>query len=328
MEHITSIETRKELIATIKRSLAEVLGLIDSPAVTDIEYNTTSNRVFYDGKHGRQKSDFCYPPERARSFLNGVATYHGVEINEASPILSVRLPAELHECRLQANIAPVTDGVSFALRKPGALYPISDYVNGQVKRMLHEALRTRKNILLAGSTGAGKTSFLNSVLHELKDIAPGDRLNILEDTHEVQCDFSNHEFYATAKDRNGNEVLSMGQLVKNSMRMNPDRIIIGEVRDKAAYHVLEAWYTGHEGGLCTLHAGGAIDGFDRFFDLTGMPLNKRNIRKAARAIDYVFFLSKQGGQRAVREVAKVFYDRQAQREDFEMIYRQQAGSVT
>src|SRR5699024_9328625 len=145
-----------------------------------------SDRVFIDGSKGREKSDFCYPGGRAQRFVNTVASYHGLEINEDHPPLSVRLPDELGGCRLQANTQPITDGLTIVLRRPGSLHLIDDYFGDQgkaspvredqreitefnsAKKLLRYALRTRKNILFAGSTGAGKSSFLNSVLAELK----------------------------------------------------------------------------------------------------------------------------------------------------------------
>jgi len=337
MNYNISETTKDELIGSMKRALGEVLPMIDNDAITDIEYNSTSDRVFIDGSKGREKSDFCYPGGRAQRFVNTVASYHGLEINEDHPTLSVRLPDELGGCRLQANTKPITDGVSIVLRKPGSLYPIDDYFGDQgkaipvredqreitefnsAKKLLMYALRTRKNILFAGSTGAGKTSFLNSVLAELKAIHPDDRLVILEDTHELQCTFDNHEFLKMHEGKRSGANVSMSDLVKNSLRMNPDRIILGEVRGPEAYDVLEAWDTGHEGGFCTYHAPNAVQGFWRFFRLTEMKYNKSNYHFASTAIDFIFFLSKVRGHRAIREVASVSYDYQKGFPDIQLI---------
>jgi type IV secretion system protein VirB11 len=322
MRSIVSKATEQELLNAMKRSLGEVLDCILDPDITDIEYNTTSNKVFLDGVSGRQIADFGYDEMRAESFVHTVASYHGIEINEDNPTLSVILPAELNKCRLQANVHPVTRGVSIVLRKPGALYPIDDYVNEPVKELIKQALLNRNNILLAGATGSGKTSFLNSILALLNNLLPQERLNILEDTHEVQCSHANCEFLFTSKDRKGQEIISMADNVKNALRNNPDRIIAGEVRDQqSARAILNAWETGHEGGLCTFHASGARQGFDRYFHLSNFSWNNAGHHQfVASAIDYIFFLKKRENKRAVREVVSVDFDRQTGQEQFTQEY--------
>lgn len=322
MQQIVSQTTKDELIEAMKRSLGDVLDFILDPNITDIEYNTTSDNVFLNGTNGRQIADFQYDNSRAESFVHTVASYHGIEINQENPTLSVILPPELNKCRLQANVGPITRGVSIVLRKPGALYPLEDYVIKSVKELIRKALLRRDNILLAGSTGAGKTSFLNSILVELSELCPTDRLNILEDTHEVQCSHRNHEFLFTITDRKGNEVISMADNVKNALRNNPDRIIAGEVRDQqSARAILNAWETGHEGGLCTFHASGARQGFDRYFHLADFHWeNGGHHRFVASGIDYIFYLEKKNGQRKVEEVISVGFDRDTGREVFTREY--------
>jgi len=322
MEEIFSQATRNELISSMKRSAGRLLDYIMDPDITDIEYNSTSGHIFLDGKNGRKYIANSYENGKAESFVHSVASYHGVEINEDHPILSVMLPPELNGCRLQANVGPVTEGVSIVLRKPGDLYPIDDYVNGRVKDLIEQALLSRANIMLAGATGAGKTSFLNSILVLLNELLPRERMLILEDTHEVRCSHKNREFLFTVTDRSGNEVISMANNVKNALRMNPDRLVAGEVRDRrAARAVLEAWETGHGGGLCTFHASGGRQGFDRYFHLADFRWdNAGHHQRVSSAIDYIFFLSKEDNNRAVREVISVGFDRQTGREQFQQEY--------
>src|SRR5699024_3667719 len=345
MKYNVSEKTQDELIGSMKRSLGPVWDMIKDDSITDIEYNTTSNKVFIDGKEGRGKSNFLFPNSKAQSFINKVASYHGVEINKDHPTLSVRLPNELGGCRLQANTKPITDGVSIVLRKQGDLYPIDDYFGkggvvipdekgisdinelGSAKQLLMYALQMRKNILFAGSTGAGKTSFLNSVLSELRKIHPADRLIILEDTHELQCTFDNHEFLKTHRGKRAGASVSRSDLVENSLRMNPDRIILVEASGIVACDVLNAWDTGHGGGFCTYHASDATPRFWRFFRLTGMKRNKSNYHFAATAIDYIFFLSKVHGHRAIREVVTVSYDYDKEFPDIQMIFPQKTTST-
>jgi Flp pilus assembly CpaF family ATPase len=123
-------------------------------------------------------------------------------------------------------------------RDPGADHP----QRGRCKRL---------NIVVAGGTGSGKTTLANAIIWEIVDNSPEHRLVILEDTAEIQCSADNAVYLHTS------DTVDMGRLLKSTMRLRPDRIIVGEVRDGAALTLLKAWNTGHPGGIATIHANSA-----------------------------------------------------------------------
>lgn len=300
--------------------LGEVAGLLQREDITDIEINSGSDNVFIDGASGREKTSIRADRKALRAFVNHVATSIGATINEQSPTLSAILPDELHRCRVEASISPITRSLNLVIRKPGKRFPIDDYLDNQCKKIIVEAMVEKKNILICGSTSSGKTSFLNALLAELNNHQPGDRLVIIEDEHEVQCSHKNHEYLFTIKKEN--EVIwSMADSVKKSLRMNPDRLIIGEVRDEAAREVLRAWATGHGGGMCTFHAGNCRDGFLNFYGMAGLDWNNILERRiASNMIDLILYLSRGDDGRKVREITRVSFDPKTEKPAFDTLY--------
>lgn len=114
---------------------------------------------------------------------------------------------------------------------------------------------------MTGGTGSGKTTLINAIIHEMILINPDERIFILEDTGEIQCTAQNFVQYHTTLD------VDMTQLLKTTLRMRPDRILVGEVRGAEALDLLDAWNTGHEGGAATLHANDALSGLTRLESL-------------------------------------------------------------
>ena len=161
------------------------------------------------------------------------------------------------------------------------------------------AVEERANILVAGGTGSGKTTFANALLQEIAGRFPTDRIVVLEDTVELQCPAADTLALRTSSG------LSLADLVKASLRTKPDRIVIGEVRDAAALDLLDAWATGHPGGIATLHATdplGALHRLDRLAQRANVPPQRELV---AEAIDLVVVLQGSHGQRRVRELVRV-----------------------
>ena len=123
--------------------------------------------------------------------------------------------------------------------------------------IFRDLVRQRKNILVVGGTGSGKTTFVNALIKEIASLCPKHRLLILQDTLELQSESENREFLRTS------DHVSMNRLLSICMRKRPDRIIIGEVRDGSALDLLKAWNTGHEGGIATIHANSALEGLTK-----------------------------------------------------------------
>jgi type IV secretion system protein VirB11 len=161
-------------------------------------------------------------------------------------------------------------------------------------------VETRQNILIVGSTGSGKTTLANALLHEIS-LAAGtnQRVVIIEDTVELQCTAPNTVSLRTS------DYVDMTQCLKVTMRMRPDRIVVGEVRDHAALALLKAWNTGHPGGLCTVHANSARAGLLRLEQLIA---EAKNIQPQpaliAEAVDVIVFITRTAKSRRVSEVLR------------------------
>ena len=172
----------------------------------------------------------------------------------------------------------------------------------EVSAYLSQAIDARKNILVVGGTGSGKTTLTNAVLAELAAICPDDRLVLIEDTGELQNSSRNKLSLHTT------QTITMRDLLKATMRARPDRIIVGEVRDGAALDLLKAWNTGHPGGICTVHANDAYSGLVRLEQLISevsvspMPTL---IKEAINVVVYIERRRKDQGGRKVTEVAQV-----------------------
>lgn len=190
----------------------------------------------------------------------------GETVGPERPLLSASLPGSA--ARVQAVLPPLAPAPVLAIRqRPARIHTLEDYVEagiadgGQV-RVLREALLARRNIIVAGGAGSGKTTLLNALLAE--PCLKASRLVVLEDTPELQV--SGHNFVQLLTHRAEPKV-TLRDLVQVALRLRPDRIVVGEVRDGAALDVLKAWNTGHPGGLLTLHANSARDALGRLEDL-------------------------------------------------------------
>jgi type IV secretion system protein TrbB len=147
--------------------------------------------------------------------------------------------------------------------------------------VIEEAVAKRQNILVVGSTGSGKTTFCNAILDRIAKVDPLTRIAIIEDTRELQCPAVNKFPLRTS------ENVGMTQLLRACMRMRPDRIVVGEVRDSAALALLKAWNTGHAGGVATVHANNAEAGLTRLEQLiqeANVPPSRAVIAEAVNVI--------------------------------------------
>jgi P-type conjugative transfer ATPase TrbB len=217
-----------------------------------------------------------------------------------SPIVSAELPGSGE--RFEGLLPPVSTAPCFSIRKPATTpFQLGDYVaQGALAPALAAALKdsiaARTNILIAGGTSSGKTTFTNALLAEssLHD----DRIVILEDTRELRCAAPN-----VVQLRTHRGSTSLQDLVRSTLRLRPDRIIVGEVRGAEALDLLKAWNTGHPGGITTLHANSARGALTRQLSLEATPRAPFDL--IAEAIDVVVFMSRAGGQRRVEEALRV-----------------------
>lgn len=152
---------------------------------------------------------------------------------------------------------------TFAIRKRAlAVFTLDQYVEAGILTPRHhkaisQAVADHRNILVVGGTGSGKTTLTNAIIQAMVEHDPHERLFIIEDTGEIQCQAANCVSYVATMD------FSMTQAVRTTMRMKPDRIIVGEVRGPEALDLLLAWNSGHSGGVATLHADNACNGLSK-----------------------------------------------------------------
>lgn len=231
-------------------------------------------------------------PERLLAALGTVAAMLRTELNKASPILEGELP--LDGSRVEGVIPPIVRSASMSIRKhSSAVFPIERYIEeGRISQkgwsFLQDAIETRKNILISGGTGSGKTTFVNAILDALVRYREDDRVLILEDTVELQCNMPN--VFQMRTDAKSNT--TMQKLVRASLRLRPDRIIVGEVRGGEALDLLKSWNTGHPGGICTIHANSARSSLIRMEQLISEVSKTPMKELIGEALDVVVFLKR------------------------------------
>jgi type IV secretion system protein VirB11 len=231
-----------------------------------------------------------------------VAAHVGVEVHRGRPLLSAELP-ETGE-RFEGVLPPASPAPAFALRKRAVgVIPLEDYVRDGVlvegqADFLRSAVRERQNILVAGGTSTGKTTLANALLAEIA--ATDDRVLVLEDTVELLCVAKDH---VPLRTRPG--VVSMTELVRATMRLRPDRVVVGEVRGGEALDLVKVWGTGHPGGIATVHAGSAQGALLRLEQLILEVAITPPRALIAEAVNVVVFIAGRGHARKVRTVARV-----------------------
>ena len=275
--------------------------------VTDIYVNPHDSRIRFDTRSkGKIDSGRTIVAERLEMFLNAVATAHGQSLGAANPALQAELPTEVFGgARLQGFLPPITQGVSVIIRKrPTRAYSLDSYVERGIMSAAHRdalarAVEDRETIIVAGGTGTGKSTLLGALLHEINVRCPEDRIVVLEDTIELRCPLPDHLALRTTPE------LSLAALVKATLRTNPTRIVIGEVRDQAALDFLDASVTGHPGGLCTVHASSAEASLARLDRLTQRANVPPQAQLIADAIDLVVVLEGDHRTRRVGDLAHI-----------------------
>jgi len=253
---------------------------------------------------GLERTSYRLAAHDREAAIRLLAHEAGETIGEDQPTLATILPDSA--ARVQAVLPPLVSAPVLAIRKrPRVIYRLEDYVaagvatHAQAER-LAAGVAAHRNIVVAGGTGSGKTTLLNALLAEPSFHAS--RVVILEDTAELQC--ASPSTVQLLTKRTSPEV-SLRALVRITLRLRPDRIVVGEVRDGAALEVLKAWNTGHPGGLLSLHANSAADALARLEDLCMEARANPPKRLIAAAVDMVVFITRREGGRVITEIADV-----------------------
>ncbi len=290
----------RKMLRTALGSL--LLARLEDPGVAEVMLNP-DGRVWVDRfEGGLADTGLVLPAADGERILRLVAHHVGAEIHAGRPRLSAELPGTGE--RMEGLMPPLAAGPTFALRKPASrVFPLADYVAGGVMSageadLLAAAVRERMNILVVGPTSSGKTTLVNALLAEVA--AGGDRVVMIEDVGELQCAAQNLVSLKT-----GEGVATLGELVRSSLRLRPDRIIIGEVRGPEALDLIKAWGTGHPGGVGTLHAGSALGALLRLEQLIQEAVVTVPRALIAETIDIIAVLSGRGRQRRLTDLSRL-----------------------
>jgi len=251
---------------------------------------------------GRSPTGIALTPFDAERIIRLIAAHVRAEVHSGSPILSAELP-ETGE-RFEGILPPVVRAPVFAIRKraehviPLSAYVVDGILTLEQSELLRQAIHDRQNIVIAGGTSTGKTTLANALLKEIA--ATGDRVVILEDTVELQCTCADH---LSLRTRPG--VASMTDLVRSTLRLRPDRIVVGEVRGAEALDLLKAWGTGHPGGIATVHASSAPGVLSRLEQLVQEVTVTAPRALIAEAVDLIVFIAGRGQSRRVQQILMV-----------------------
>jgi type IV secretion system protein VirB11 len=315
----------RRLTEKLKRELGPfIVKALENEDVLEICVNS-DGRVWLE-EHGKRLYDTGekVASESLLAALGTIAAMCGMELNKANPVLEGCFP--LDGSRVEGSIPPVSPGgPSMTIRKhTSTVIPLSRYVSEkrippEAAEYLRTAIRDAQNILVAGGTSSGKTTFVNALILELLTIAPQDRLVVIEDTMELQCATANKQNFVAA------ETVSMRNLLKMAMRYRPDRIIIGEVRGGEALDLLKSWNTGHPGGFATVHANNARASLLRLEQLIAEVSVTPMQTLIAEAVNVVIYMKEFGRLgRQVTEIIRVTGFKEGEYR-YEPIYELKAG---
>ncbi|WP_180896957.1 P-type conjugative transfer ATPase TrbB [Caulobacter flavus] len=279
-----------------------LLARLEDPGVAELMVNP-DGRVWLDRfDAGLVDAELVVAPADAERILRLVAHHVDAEVHAGRPRLSAELPGTGE--RFEGLMPPLVAAPSFSIRKPARqVFGLDDYVrtgvmSAQQCEVLAAAVVDRRNILVAGPTSSGKTTLVNALLAK---VAEGhDRVVLCEDLRELQCAAPNLVAMRTLDD-----VVSLADLVRSTLRLRPDRIIIGEVRGGEALDLIKAWGTGHPGGIGTLHAGSALGALLRLEQLIQEAVVTVPRGLIAQTIDLIAVLAGRGRQRRLIELARL-----------------------
>jgi type IV secretion system protein TrbB len=311
---VSGREIRERHLESIQRMMGELVSsLMLDVTVTDICLNPDGKlwvtRLGSDAEYGGDMQ-----PSQAMKLIGATAKTLGQVATENSPIVEGELLTD--GSRFEGIIPPIVTGPAFSIRKKAsAVFSLATWesrglLTAWQRNVIEDAVRRRKNILVVGSTGSGKTTFANAILSAISEITPHDRIVIIEDTRELQCPASNVIFVRTrevsdADAEKGVKPITIQKLLRTALRLFPKRIAVGEVRSAEAFDLLMAWTTGHPGGVCTLHADYVTPraALTRLETMMVMGIGKPIPRLIAEAVGLIICLDR--GDDNVRRVTQI-----------------------
>ena len=301
----SSAERRRRMLIT---ALGDEIGAaMRDPQVIEIMVNPDGALRLDRLGEGRVDTDVRLEPSQIERIIRLVASHARAEVHADHPIISAELPPHVEGRageRFEGVLPPVAQAPCFSIRKPATrLHSLDDYVaDGLMSQTQADSLRAavtqRFSILIAGGTSSGKTTLANALLGEMAWV--DSRVILIEDTRELQCPLPD-----TVALRTRLPHVSMTELVRSTMRLRPDRIVVGEVRGPEALDMLKAWNTGHPGGIATVHANSALAALYRIEQLCQEAVVTVPRQLIAEAIDIIVFIAGRGTGRRIATIARV-----------------------
>ncbi|MDR0363152.1 MAG: P-type conjugative transfer ATPase TrbB [Planctomycetota bacterium] len=303
LEDIAEAELQK-IVGIARRLPAAAFDALFDPLTVELMLNP-DGRIWQEKLGGDMRHICAMRESEAEEFIRKIAGYLKKTVTRDHPILEGVLP--LDDSRFAGLIPPVVAHPAFSIRRRAVrVFTLADYVDSGVMtgvqcEAIRRAVSGRENILVIGGTGSGKTTLGNAVLHEITLAEPFGRQVIIEDTTELNSTAVNKVNLQTSIS------CAMTDLIKTTLRLRPDRIIVGEVRGAEAFDLIQAWNTGHPGGLATLHANDCASGLRRLKSLISQhPFAPRDIEPdIALAVNVMVNIIRSGAERRIREIARV-----------------------
>ena len=286
-------------------SMKAIMPFMQDKNVFEV-YVNPDGKIWTDSlDKGRSYTGKNISPEDTRGIILNVAALTDQLIKAERPALDADIPSNsfFPKCRFEGNLPGIGASPTLNIRKhPETIFSLQDYVKqGTLTEkqydFLVEAIHQKKNIIAAGGTKSGKTTFLNAILAEISKL--DDRVILIEDTPELQC---------SAEDcvqMRATDTFPMEDCLRQVLRMTPDRIVVGEVRSGEALALLDAWSTGHGGGCSTVHSNSAVDTLLRLENMTARVSRNPQQATIAQAVHYIVYLKYIGNTRKVQEILEL-----------------------
>lgn len=256
-ENIQSQRIRQSLYTLLGK---ELINSILEKRTEELMLNP-DGRMFVKCSHGILEQVGCIDPYKASTIIRTIASLNSMEINLNCPVIDSEI--DFLKVRFSAVLPPLVKAPVFCIRSFNALsisfeeLKNEDFISEQLYTALKKLILQKKNILICGQTACGKTTFLNSLINLVLINDSQTRIVSIEDTPELKLSGCNCVNLYTTRD------VDMSYLVKTSLRLSPDRIVVGEIRSKEALDMLDALSTGHDGAMCSMHAGNALQALER-----------------------------------------------------------------
>jgi len=308
--NLKSETSQQRLIKKIKIELGPLcLNALENPNVIEIMLNS-DGRLWIE-EFGKPIVQIGSMQEsKVKALLGTIASYLNTTITSNNPILECELPID--GSRFEGLLPPIVNKPTFTIRKKASqIFTLEEYYQQkvlskeqyiQIKQAIYnpKALeQNKKNILIVGGTGSGKTTLANAIIDGIVKQSPEDRIVIIEDTAEIQCAANNSVMLRTS------DKVNMLMLLRATMRLRPDRILVGEVRGAEALDLIKSWNTGHSGGVATIHANSARAGLTRLELLISEATQAPMQTLIAEAINMVVFITKTKNGRSIKEIIEV-----------------------